>query len=246
MTQQKRRRFTLQETYEGTNYSELIPMPDPDLNPERLKLCKDLFRELIEPGCGALIPDSRLTLQKWCFLEYLVKHEQILLHGSTSHDIEVFEPRAAIDNLVGGERALVYAASSGILASFFAIHDRAKLEKLGLAPGMNVCYFNYEEQGAAKEGFHFAIDYRALRHFHWSTGMVYILPRGPFRADFQQTQWFSEVPVRPLAKILVHPHDFPILASIRGTDFGPLVEQFERVGMQGYPWLHDARIHPRR
>jgi hypothetical protein len=58
--------------------------------------------------------DYRLSAPKWQFLQHAVNRGDILLHGSSNPDIQLFEPRKATDVREFGDRAAVYAAADGI------------------------------------------------------------------------------------------------------------------------------------
>ena len=49
----------------------------------------------------------------------------------------------------------------------------------------------------------------------------------------------SEVPVRPLAKLTVHPEDFPYLGQVRGHDDQVLAARAAE-DPDGFPWLTGA------
>ncbi len=59
--------------------------------------------------------------------------------------------------------------------------------------------------------------------------MMYFLPREPFRRmpisleGGESNEWVSEVSLRPLAKMVIEPEDFPFLAQVGGHDDSELI-----------------------
>ena len=47
----------------------------------------------------------------------------------------------------------------------------------------------------------------------WTRGAVYALPRESFRREWGN-EWVSDVPVRPVLRVLVGPDDFPLRGSV--------------------------------
>ena len=92
------------------------------------------------------------------------------------------------------------------------------------------------------ERFQFALDYRALPHFPWHTGVVYVLPADMFTADHDGEQWFSEQPVRPSAKVSLAPQEWPLLHQVRGVDFITMLRRSAQ-GLAGMPWWGDPEIY---
>jgi hypothetical protein len=235
---------TLEEVYTGTNFEQLIPSPEFVLSDAECRNCEHVYETWVEAGNGSRIPKDELTTPVWKFLEFLVKEKSLLVHGSSAGDIAEFEPRSASDNVVDGERPRVHASSSAIMSIFYAVLDRVRLKALPYVSAMNVAYLPFADRhGVAREGFHFAIDYRALPHFPWREGTIYVLPRAPFSAHYQNMQWTTEQPVQPLAKIEVLPADFPLLSKVRGIDWRE-VQRHTANGFSGFPWLDDARLYP--
>jgi len=116
------------------------------------------------------------------------------------------EPMLASRNILGWDTPRVYAYSSGLAAMFFAILDRRRLQALSAVTCATTMFLRYEDaEGREREGFHYGVDYRALPHAPWRRGTVYLFSRAAFRPDYRDILWFSEQPVRPLAKMGVQP-----------------------------------------
>lgn len=237
-------KHNMRDILAAVDFDQLIPLPPLPADDATLRVCEALFARYVASGAGALISNDAFDVPKWVFLEHLVKRHGMLVHGSTNPDIAVFEPRASQDNLVGGDMPRVYAASSGVLAGFYAVVDRARLDELTVVPALNNLYVPRRgPRGDLIERFQFALDYRALPHFPWRTGTVYILSRDTFTADHDGEQWFSEQPVRPSAKVSLAPEEWPLLHQVRGVDFIAMLRRFEQ-GLAGMPWWGDPAIYP--
>jgi len=204
--------------------------------------CKALFQERVLPGAGEMIPDDAFSMPKWVFMEYLVKFQNTLLHGSPQR-IAQFEPRSSQDNIVNGHLPRVYAASSGIMATFYAIIDRPFLAKHGVG-AINVFYAPYHDVSEKTcDGFQFAVDYRCLPKRPYQKGFVHVLSRKTLRSDYMGIQWCSEVAVGPQAVIEMRPEDFPLLPAIRGIDWEVLARNHADA-MDGFPWVDDKSLYP--
>lgn len=235
-----KRRLSLEEVYAGLALDELVPPPPVQWDQSTLALCERAYARWVEPGNGGAIPREALPVAPWIFLEYLVKHQEVLLHGASHSDFEVIEPRRASDNLKGGDQVKLHAASSGIHAAFYAIVDRQRLVEVPCIPVMHPVYATWECRGESREGFWFALDHRALPFQPWRAGCVYVLPREPFTDEYRRMQWATPGSVRPLARLEFRPEDFPLLHEVRG------LECFEeaRRGVEGFPWRGDPRVYP--
>lgn len=201
----------------------------------------NLLAEALEHGPASPLP-YRLKAPTWQFLCHVADRADIVLHGSAEPDIEIFEPRKAEDHLEFGDRLAIYAATDGIWPMFYAILDRAQ-HSISLC---NACIRSFDPAGSAAESrYFFSITASALAHRPWRTGTVYLLPSHTFRDQpalevdgrrIAPAQAASEVPVRPLAKVRVHPEDFPFLDQIRGHDEEVLAAR-AAAEPDGFPWL---------
>jgi len=198
-------------------------------------------RTLASPGCPT-VPYA-LPWPKWQFLCHLADRHDLALHGSGEHDIAVFEPRQAIDPEEFGAQRAVYAASDGLWAMFFAIVDRERVPSI-----TNACIRLVDGSGAVHGPYYlFSVSRSALPNRPWRTGTVYLLPRTTFAPQppmafgpnvVHVAHLASLVPVRPLAKLLVTPADFPFLAQIRGQEDGRL-QEYAAALRNGAPWPDD-------
>lgn len=238
-----KQRHSLQETYDALALHELLAPPAAVWDAATLAACDAAYHRWVAPAGNARVDRATLGVEPWIFLEYLVRRRDCLVHGSATDDITVFEPRAANDNLNGGDTPKVHAASSGLTAIFYAIIDRARLLEIPCVPAFSTVQAPREVDGETRDGLWFVVDYRALPYRPWRGGTVYVLPRAPFRAEHRAMQWSSPRPVRPLARIHVTPADFPLLDQVYGLDFA---EDHRRAnaGVPGFPWRGDPAVYP--
>jgi hypothetical protein len=194
-----------------------------------------------QAGGGQTPLDYRLDAPKWQFLCYLSDELGLALHGSAAGDIAAFEPRQSIDEMAFGNQKAVYAAGDGLWPMFFAIIDRERFPMRIT----NACIRLADKSGQETEPLYvFSISRTALVQQPWRTGVVYVLPAetfvqqpplpfGEFEVRIPQLASFE--PVRPLARLVVGPEDFPFLAHIRGHDDARWSE-YSQALQTGGPW----------
>ncbi len=207
---------------------------------ERTHLAFDaLLNSTLDTG-GSPTIQFNLPWPKWQFLCYIADHHDIALHGSGDPNIALVEPRQSTDLNEFGNRKAVYAASDGLWAMFFAIVDRNRVASI-----TNACIRLADETGSLHGPFYvFSVSKASLPRQPWRTGTVYLLPRSTFTLQppipfgsnqVHVAQLASFVPVQPLAKLTVTPHDFPFLKQIRGHDDERLQEYTTALQI-GAPW----------
>ena len=177
---------------------------------------------------------------RWQFLCHLADSRGFVLHGSGDPDIDVFEPRQAIDLSAFGNQKAVYAAGDGIWAMFFAIVDRDRVRSV-----TNACVRLADAAGkVSPPRYVFSISRSALPSRPWRSGTVYVLPGDSFTLqrplrfgefEVRIPQVASLVAVRPVARVAVEPADFPFLSDIRGHDDERLAE-YAHALETGAPW----------
>jgi hypothetical protein len=176
--------------------------------------------------------DHPLPVPKWAFLQYLVDHHGLLLHGSHTAGIDVLRP---VSHSWGGGRISdqpgVFAVGHALMAMYFGTMDRTKVPNLS-----NGLYQLTAPDSTTLPGFHLATDFVALSGRPFVEATVYVLPPDTFSMLGELT---SLVPVRPLASVPIEPQDFPLLEDLWGSDLGPLSAQFTR---DGYPALRDVGL----
>jgi len=216
----------------------LLLQPPFDLTPEK----QAAFETLIDSTPFGGFIDYQLTYQKWQFLSYLCKSRGFVLHGSQNADIEVVEPRKAIDVKTFSKQEAIYATTDGIWVIYFAIIDRRNIQPLSL---FNSCLdIQTSPDQIIGPLYFFSITYSALVQSPWCNGVIYILSRDSFEQEpAQQIQgaeiivphWISLKPAKPVAKLHVQPQDFPFLAQIHGHNDKKLV-QLATEDPNGFPW----------
>jgi hypothetical protein len=218
-----------------------LPQPAFTLEPATRAAFEHLYTTVIGPGTGETIPYT-LAAPKWQFLAYLAEHWRLALHGSGQSDIALFEQRQSTDaNAFGNQRA-VYAATDGIWPMFFAIVDRDRYP-LKLVNGC--VQFGLGDGRLSERYYYFSVSRRPQAQTPWRDGVIYLLPGDSFvRQEPMEAggvvvhiaQSASFAPVKPLAKLLVRPSDFPFLAQIRAHDDEVLAAR-AAANPAGFPWL---------
>lgn len=215
-----------------------LTRPGPDPGPELRAAFDRAWDEAIAAGgCPWIEPPEGA---RWQFLCHLADVCGLMLHGSANAEIDVFEPRQAIDLRAFGNQRAVYAAGDGIWAMFFAIADRERVGSVS-----NACVRLADATGAlSPPRYLFSISRDALPMRPWRSGTVYVLPGDtferqppiPFGAlEAHIPQLASVEAVRPLARVAVVPDDFPFLAQVRGHEDERL-EEYTRAMETGGPW----------
>lgn len=196
-----------------------------------------LLDEAVSDGPARFI-DYRLAAPKWQFLCHAADRAGFVLHGTGNQDIALFEPRQPEDQTEFGSRRAVFAAADGIWPMYFAIVDRDRYA-MGL---LNACIYL---PGGRDPYYFFSISRSALVQRPWRAGVVYLLPADSFDLqppimlhgeEIQTAQAASAMAVRPVAKLVVRPEDFPFLDQIRGHDHDVLLAR-AAADPDGFPWL---------
>lgn len=215
----------------------LLPQPSFDLSPAQ----QDEFASLLTSTPPGGWIDYRSSAPKWQFLSYICQSRNLVLHGSQNVDLEIVEPRKALDVKAFSAQEAIYAATDGIWVIYFAIVDRKNF-KLSL---FNSC-LNVRLSPAQVLGplYFFSITHSALIQNPWCSGAIYILPRENFEQEPPQQMmgveiifphWVSPKPASPVAKLHVEPQDFPFLAQVHGHD-DEKVSQLMLADPNGFPW----------
>lgn len=207
----------------------------------RIAFDKLLNTTLSIGGCPTI--EYNLAWPKWQFLCHLADHHDFALHGSGDPNIVLFEPRQSNDLNEFGNQKAVYAASDGLWAMFFAIVDRERVTSI-----TNACVRLSDEAGTLHGPYYvFSVSRSALPSQPWRTGTVYLLPRNTFILQSPMAfglnqvniaQLASFVPVRPVAKLMITPAEFPFLMQIRGHDDQRL-QDYATALQTGAPWPQD-------
>jgi hypothetical protein len=84
-------------------------------------------------------------------------------------------------------------------------------------------YINWCEHVGNASRYIFSIGSDPRDDRSWTSGTIYLLPRATFRPTPSSRELVSEVPVRPRARVLVEPDDFPLRSRTRGHRRGESV-----------------------
>ena len=99
-----------------------------------------------------------------------------------------------------------------------------------------------QDQGFDRRFYRLAIGVNGLRRDPWRDGMVYVLPPDTFEL---WNEWTSRVPVAPVMRIPVTPHDLPLWQEVWSVDW----RQRGLVWIdpnESFPFLHDTQGTPIR
>lgn len=193
-----------------------LPAPDLNLDNEKIQEFERAWAKAVDSQTLCAIEyDS--PYPKHEFLSYLVEHKNLLLHGSNQMNLEVVDPvRTSTGKAAWQTLDAVYACSDGIWPIFYAIVDRKKYS----GSLRNECLRLTDARGRVKKFYYFALNIQMLRKRVWADGMIYIVKRDAFEQLTDQVgnlleEWVSKYSVRPCAKLLVAPKDFPFLHQVR-------------------------------
>ena len=216
-----------------------LPRPAEEPAPDVRAAFDDIWRRALGRGESPIVDDV-LPAPKWQLLNYLADECGLVLHGSGNPNIDVFEPRQPEDLREFGNQKAVYAAGDGIWAMFFAVANRQRIRSV-----MNACARLVDAAGqVSAPRYVFSISRSARSDEAWRPGTVYVLPGETFKlqpplpfGDYEVRipQLASLVPVRPLARVMVEPTDFPFLPEVRAHDDDRL-EEYTRALETAAPW----------
>jgi hypothetical protein len=154
-------------------------------------------RQLAETPEGGEI-DYDLPQPKWVFLHHLLARG-FLLHGSNQAGIEEFRTRATRD-AHGAPIDAVFATDDAIWPLYFAVVRRE---------GNTYGYINWCVHVRGESRYLFSIGRDPKSEEAWTEGWISILPGDTFRPTPESRELVSLAPVRPRARLLVEPDDFP-------------------------------------
>ncbi len=165
------------------------------------------------------------------FVQWLMSRDEVIFHGSNVGDIDEFQPvRRSMeleDRSGRGNRGAVYGTHDGLWAMFFAVIDRDALEG-SIRNG--VSRYTSRHDGTDLDLYHFSLNQESLDRRPYTAGTLYLLPRAGFErlalypGGPMSNEWACEHPVRPLARLVVSPSEFPFLDRIGVHDDGPILE----------------------
>lgn len=187
------------------NPFRLLTLPHPHLDDATVAA----FDELLDATPDGAFVEYRLPQPKWWFLHRAVQRGY-LLHGTNETAIAEFRTRQTFDAYDRPVDA-VFASDDAVWPMYFAVVNRA---------GIDYGYINWcvHARGTSRYVFSIGGDPRAAGS--WTQGVVYLLPRATFRETPASRELVSERPVRPRAKLVVAPADFPFKEQTLGHGAG--------------------------
>jgi hypothetical protein len=216
-----------------------LPRPAPPLTPAEEARCDAALTAMLAQGPDAPFAYT-LPIPKWQFLCHLTDRRGFMLHGSNDHTLKQLVPRKSSDLHEFGAQQAVYAAGDGIWPLYFAIVDRKQVPTL-----INACIRIISADGQEIGPlYQFSISRQAAPHKPFVAGMIYVLPAATFTLEpamhsgelqVRTAQAVSLTAVKPLAKLIVLPEDFPFLAQMRTHDDDRLAE-YAAAMRAGAPW----------
>jgi len=160
-----------------------------------------------------------LPYRKVEFLNYACDWRGLVAHGTQLDGLRVLEPiRLSSDSSDFGNLEQIFCSPDAIWAMWFAILDKSKA---GVT--RNGCV-RIGEGAARVKYYHFALPAEARDRSPFTNGTIYLARAEDFPSphnisalqvfggDYEE--WGSSVPVEPLARISVGPHDFPYLDRV--------------------------------
>lgn len=161
---------------------------------KRAAVFDQLWTQFLESSKGGFI-EYNCRYAKCEFLNYLVDHKEVVLHGSPNFNLEVLEPRKASGTGPNQNLTAVYATTDAANAIFVATLDR-----------VNISHWDFENPPNR-----YAVGLRDASQSFWVDGVVYILERGSF---LQRGNWVCTQAAFPIGKIKVCCEDFPLLDQV--------------------------------
>jgi hypothetical protein len=120
----------------------------------------------------------------------------------------------------------IYGTHDALWPLFFAVVDRAKISG-SIRNGFSTFRNSHDEEIRV---YNFSINKDWLDKKPWRVGTLYFLPRATFRRmpftaeGGLSNEWVSEVPLKPMARLVIEPEDFPFLHQIGGHDDSELLQ----------------------
>jgi hypothetical protein len=220
------------------NLQDLLPdqrakylrAPDSHLDESKVSAFERIYQSTLRQEGRAPVVQYDCEYPKHEFLEYLVQHQNLLMHGSNEKNIQFLLPlRRSADTRAVGNLSAIYACSDGIWPIFFAVWDRRHYGATA-----NCCFRAKDDDGMTRKFYGFSIATEGDDHVqpeggdrpYWTDGMVYIVPMDSFKQLADEAgnlleEWASTEPVAVLAKLPVSPKDFPFLEEVLISE-GPL------------------------
>lgn len=212
------------------------------LEPEEERQYRRLLEEILALREGDEV-DYRLAYPKHRFVQWVTTCHAVIFHGSQLEDIDVFEPpeMSSCPDATTGQTPVsgVYGTHEGLWSLFFATLDRSRVHG-PICSGVD--YYD-DRAGRQVAVYHCSVG-NGLSTPPLRDGTLYLLPRDSFRrlaywpGGPPSNEWASEDPVRPLARLRVHPEDFPLqVGTLDGDAHTARGRMLQRL-FEAYRWTN--------
>lgn len=184
----------------------------PNFEQEKIKEFDDLFEAALNSEDGFIEYTSMYPKEE--FLKYLVDNKDVLLHGSNNTEINELEPRQAnCASKEFGNQKGVYACEDEILPMFYSIKDKETFNGTAVSGYGTV-------DGDTQKQYEFSVPQDMKDKAAWSDGVIYILDKSNFVQGHNDNgneidEWMSAEKVKPLAKLIISPGEFPYFEEIK-------------------------------
>lgn len=183
---------------------------NPETPPTPEQFFESLYQKIISSENILVIEDTE-GFSKVDFLKFLAEKGEFLFHGTNSAEIEELEPRqanCAAKNF--GNLKAVYATADPVLPVYHSVFNKS---------GFSGRHSSGIESDSKGTDYVFKINGKFADEKTWTEGCVYILDKSQFEQGVDDNgklidEFASREPVKPLAKLLTKPEDFPYLDGV--------------------------------
>lgn len=244
----------LKDIRENFPLGDCLPAPELEVSAEAARAFDSVIDAALAGEPGAEI-DYHLPFPKYLFLDYLAEKRGMMLHGSLHRHLATLEPiRNSRDTSEFGDQPAIYATQDPLWALFFAVLERDHLQGFIHNGAIQL----KGDDGSLIRRYYYCINTESLRRNPWRPGAVYLMRGDKFEPDPTQegmrvgmytlinTHWLCRSAVKPLARLLVEPEDFPFLNRVWGYDATAFDRRMEAPSIAGFPFLNDPEVYPIR
>jgi len=192
-----------------------LESPMAETDPEEDEAFEHVWNFMAHPSHADEVDLGGLSMVR--FLSWLTGRKLAVFHGTNRIDGDRLEPAEWPHVNVGSVPTdrYVYGGSDAFCSMFFALMDEPAART-----GSHGFDLFHNGQGTTVRLYQFALASDALARRPFTAGALYLLPRETFSpvrlypGGPPTAEWFCPEPVRPLARLIVTPDDFPFLDRI--------------------------------